>query len=129
MAQQQQDRGGVGPGRTGFLAFQYLLFACLGLCCSYLWNTQFTGTGGSSYIQQLFSTDSRTENHSLDYVRSILKDTDCEELKRRVHVPLEVKNYLGTKLRYQFDEVIKNDMSIGRNGHCIAVKVHCGQWI
>ena len=117
------QRVGVGPGQTGFyLVFQYMLFACLGLCCSYLWNTNFTKNVDSSYLHQFSSAS--TEEHSLEYVQSILKGIDCDMLKKTVRVPSEMKNYLGTKLRYQFEEVVKDASSIGPDGRCIAVKVH-----
>ena len=120
----QVNGGRVDPGHRGYLlAFQYLLFACLGLCCSYLWNIQFTQSGSTRFPSQDLYTISHTETLPLAYARGILNNTDCEALKEKVHVPENVRYFLGTKLRYQFEEVITDGTLIGPNGQCNATRV------
>lgn len=103
-------------GDTRSLVFHYLIFATLGLACSFFWNFYYNNVN----YQHLRIFSSQTEEHSLEEVRTILHLTDCEDVKREAKVPDDLKDFMGTKLRYQFEPVIKSESSIG---HCHATKV------
>lgn len=108
--------------RPAQLAFQYVLFTFLGLFCSYLWRSYF---GTSSTQLHLLST--QTREHSLDKnMREMLRGTDCDDVIEKAAIPEHLKNYMGTKLRYQFEShVVANESSLGE---CRAVKVKTVHW-
>lgn len=113
---QHQER----PSYTSLL-FNYFAFATIGILCSLLFNTYY-GTSGNDINQylQVLSTFTENTEYSLEEVREVLQETDCEEVIRKAKVPDSIKNFMATKLRYQFDSVVQDASSIG---NCRAVKV------
>ena len=109
----QPSVGNMVQVKTGFLMLQYLLFACLGLCCSYLLHFHLSQSG----------TVPQAKEYSLEDVRHVLQETDCSVAKKEAQVSPDRRDYLSSKLRYQFDVEVENEMAIGSGGHCRAKKV------
>lgn len=103
------------------LVLNYLAFATLGILCSLLFNSYY-GTSGRNMDQYLHILSTLTQNteYSLAEVREVLQRTDCEEVKREAKVPDNIKYFMASKLRYQFDSTVEDASSIG---HCRAIKV------
>lgn len=62
----------------------------------------------------------KSAEFSLNEVRSILKDTNCDIVVKEAKVPDDLKPYMGTKLRFQFDQEIRDESLVGT---CHALKV------
>lgn len=103
------------------LVMNYLAFATLGLLCSLLFNSYY-GTSGNDINQyrHLLSTLTQNTEYPLSELREVLQRTDCEEVIREAKVADSIKDYMTTKLRYQFDSVVEDASTIG---HCHAIKV------
>lgn len=110
------------PNSYSSLLLQYFGFASLGILCSLLFNSYY-GTADydiNQYHHVLSTLAQNTTEYSLAEVREVLQGTDCEEVTREAKVPDSIKDFMTTKLRYQFDSVVQDDSTIG---HCHAVKV------
>jgi len=100
--------------KTDVPTYHYLLFACVGLYCSFILHFYLPGP----------SVPLKVRNFSLENVRSLLQQTDCSVLKKEAEVAIEIRDYMSSKLRYQFEADILNERSIGEGGRCTAKKVN-----
>ncbi len=116
MAQGGGQESPPPPHRS--LVFNYLLFASLGIFCSILFNSYYGVYEDLDEKLRFFKQT--TADFSLEEVRSILQGTDCEAVIEEAKVPDGLKEYMGTKLRYQFESVINDETTIG---NCSALKV------
>lgn len=116
MAQQQTSQT---PSHFGSLVFNYVLFTFLGLACSFLWQSYYN-TDNDNIGQHLHLFSTQTQEYALKEVRTILQGTDCEDVKEEAKCPDNLKTFMGTKLRYQFEPIVKNESSVG---HCHVAKV------
>ena len=103
------------------LMLNYMMFAALGIACSLLFNSYY-GNNGDSISQQLRMVSILTQDteYPMKGVASILEGTDCEEVQKEAKIASTLRDFMGTKLRYQFDSAVVNSSAIG---HCRAIKV------
>lgn len=103
------------------LMFNYVLFAALGLACSFLWNSYYNSSASDSMIsQQLHIFSTQTQDLSLKDVKTVLQGTDCESVIAEAKLPDSLKDFMGSKLRHQFEPILKNETVIQ---HCRVTKV------
>ncbi len=116
MAQQQQQ-----PRLYGMM-LSYAVFSALGLLCSLFFNSYY-GTQGEDIRSSLhlLSVLSQVDDYSLKQVKAVLEGTDCEEVHEEAKIAEDIKYFMSTKLRYQFDSVVSDSDSMG---HCRAIKVN-----
>ena len=116
---QQGVAGQQGGPRFNSLMLNYLVFASIGIMCSLLYNSYY---GSSDIVQHhnLLSSLTEDSEHSLEEVREVLRTTDCAEVKREAKIADDIKHFMASKLRYQFDSTVEDESFIG---HCRALKV------
>ena len=114
---QHQQQQGLIHSHTRSLICNYLLFAGLGILCSFFYNSYF---GTFKDLDQQLLVLSQTQDFSLEEVRSVLQGTDCEEVVAEAQMPEGLKDVMGTKLRYQFESVINDESTVGE---CQALRV------
>lgn len=112
MAQQEGQR-------YSSLMLNYLVFASIGVLCSLLLNSYY-GTSDIVQHHNLLSTLTINSEYSLDRVKEVLRATDCVEVEREAKVSDDIKYFMASKLRYQFDSTVEDASSIGQ---CRAMKV------
>ncbi len=93
----------------------YLIFIALGLFCSYIMLSGISNTVARPSIKEFH----------LESVRDILQRTNCSLVKQENQVSPSIRDFMTTKLRYQFEVNIVDEMAIGEDGHCRAKKVCC----
>ena len=98
----------------------YVLFAALGLGCSFVWNSYYHSYPDSMISQHHPLFSARTEQHSLKEVKSVLAGIDCEDVVAKTKLPGRLKRFMASKLRYQFDGAVRNESTIR---HCRFTKV------
>lgn len=118
--QQQPEQESEAMARNfRSLMLTYVAFATLGIACSYLFYGSHRDT--SDMISQhlhIFST--RAEHHSLKDIKTALQETDCEYVQVEARLPDSLKGFMSSKLRYQFEPVVKNETVLQ---HCHVAKV------
>lgn len=60
----------------------------------------------------------------MEEVSTVLQGTDCDHFQKEAQLPDNMKEFMGTKLRYQFNAVIKDESLVE---HCRAIKVNENQ--
>lgn len=110
-------------GQFRSLMFVYLVFAGLGVVCSFLWRaynpspSSVDGTTGQ-YLH-IFST--KTQEYPLSEVAGLLQGTRCEEVEAKAKVvPDSLRASMTTKLPYQFEQSVRNESVLQQ---CRMVKV------